>query len=83
MVANEAMIFTLKDVLSYTLNSENKLLRRKSLEFAMELLSDMEMDFTKAEKGLKEEIAGHKDEADKWIDKILEDLDDVEYSEEE
>lgn len=78
---NAALVYTLKDVLSYVLNSENKNLRRKALEFAMELLSEMEMDFTMAEKGLKAEIENRKEEADKWIEKILEDLDKVEYEE--
>lgn len=80
---NDGMIYTLKDVLSYVLNCDNKSLRRKALEFAMEWLSNMEMDFTKAEKGLKAEIANNREEADRWIEKILEDLDKVEYSEKE
>jgi hypothetical protein len=78
---NAALVYTLKDVLSYVLNSENKNLRRKALEFALELLSEMEMDFTKAEKGLKAEIENKKDDADMWIEKILSDLDKVEYEE--
>lgn len=78
---NAALVYTLKDVLSYVLNSEKKNLRIKALEFAMELLSEMEMDFTMAEKGLKAEIENRKDEANKWIEKILEDLDKVEYEE--
>lgn len=79
---NAALVYTLKDVLSYVLNSENKNLRRKALEFAMELLSEMEMDFTNAEKGLKAEIENRKDAADQYIEKILSDLDKVEYKEE-
>lgn len=80
---NAALVYTLKDVLSYVLNSENKNLRRKALEFAMELLSEMEMDFTMAEKGLKAEIENKKDDADMWIEKILQELDKVEYEDEE
>lgn len=82
MVANEGIILSLKDVLTHILNSENKTLRRRGLEFAMEWLADIEMDFTKAEKGLKAEIENKKDVADSWIQKILDDLDKVEYSEE-
>lgn len=78
---NAALVYTLKDVLSYVLNSENKSLRRKAFEFALELLSEMEMDFTNAEKGLKAEIENRKDTADQYIEKILSDLDKVEYEE--
>ncbi len=81
MVANEGIIITLKDVLTHILNCENRALRIKGLEFAMEWLSDIAMDFTKAEKGLKAEISNNPSEADKWIEKILDDLDSVEYEE--
>lgn len=81
MAANEGIVISLKDVLSYILNSNNKSLRKQGLEFAMEWLADIEMDFTKAEKGLKAEISNNPQEADKWIEKILDDLDKVEYKE--
>ncbi len=47
----------------------------------MELLSEVEMDYTKAEKALKAEIQGKREKADEWIEKILEDVDKIEYSE--
>lgn len=73
----------LKNVLSYILNIDNISLRRKALEFAMELLTEVEMDFTKAEQALKAEIAGDQKEANKWIERILLDIDKTEYSSEE
>ena len=75
------LLLELKAILSHILNIENKVLRRKSLEFAMELLSEVEMDYTKAEKALKAEIQGKREKADEWIEKILEDVDKIEYSE--
>lgn len=68
-----------KAILSYILNTDNKNLRRKSLEFTMELLSEMEMDYTKAEKALQAEIKGERKTADELIEKILFDLDKIEY----
>lgn len=82
MVANEGIIISLKDVLTHISNSDSKKLRIKGLEFAMEWLADIEMDFTKAEKGLKAELANKPKEADKFIEQILDDLDSVEYEEE-
>ena len=77
---NKPLVLELKAILSYILNIDNKGLRRKSLEFSMELLSEMEMDYTKAEKALKAEIKGERKTADEWIEKILEDVDETEYS---
>lgn len=77
---NKPLVMELKSILSYILNIQNKGLRRKSLEFAMELLSEIEMDYTKAEKALKAEIKGERKTADEWIEKILSDLDETEYS---
>ena len=70
-----------KAVLSYILNSNNKALRRKSLEFVMELLSEVEMDYTKAEQALKAEIKGERKKADEFIEHILSDIDKQEYGE--
>ena len=69
-----------KAILCYILNSENVNLRRRALEFVMELLSEVEMDYTKAEEAIKAEIAGDKKKSDKLIEKILLDIDKVEYS---
>ena len=77
---NKPLVMELKSILSYILNIDNKSLRRKSLEFSMELLSEIEMDYTKAEKALKAEIKGERKLADDWIEKILADLDETEYS---
>ncbi|MBI5392080.1 hypothetical protein HZB00_03710 [Candidatus Woesearchaeota archaeon] len=77
---NKPLLVELKAILSHILNSDNKSLRRRSLEFAMELLSMVEMDFTKAEKALQAEIRGKRKEADSWIEKILTDIDKEEYS---
>ena len=73
------LVMELKSILTHILNIDNKGLRRISLEFAMELLSEIEMDYTKAEKALKAEITGKRKEADEWIERILLDLDKVEY----
>lgn len=81
MVGNEGIIISLKNVLTRILNSKNKNLRKRGLEFEMEWLADIEMDFTKAEKGLKAEISNKPKEADKFIEQILDDLDKVEYEE--
>ena len=77
---NKPLVMELKGILSYVLNIDNKGLRRKSLEFSMELLSEIEMDYTKAEKALKAEIKGEKKQADEWIERILDELDETEYS---
>ena len=73
------LVLELKALLSYVLNIDNKGLRRKTLEFAMELLSEIEMDYTKAENALKAEIKGNRKEADKYIEQILQDVDETEY----
>ncbi len=77
---NKSLLLELKAILSYILNIDNKGLRRKSLEFSMELLSMNEMDYTKAEKALKAEIKGERKEADKLIEAILNDVDKQEYT---
>ena len=74
-----AVLMELKGVLTYLLNSKNVDLRKKGLEFAMELLSELEMDFTKAEKALKAELKGDKKTASKIVEDILNDIDKEEY----
>ncbi len=73
------LVMELKAILTYILNIDNKSLRRKSLEFSMELLSEIEMDYTKAERALKAEITGKRKEADELIESILDDVDKLEY----
>lgn len=74
------LILELKALLSYILNSDNKPLREKTLAFAMTLLSEIEMDWRPAERALKEELLGHRKEADALIEKILDAVDKEEYA---
>jgi len=78
---NKPLLVELKSILSYAINSENPAFRRKAFEFAMELLSEMSMDFTMAEKAVKLEIEGKQNEANKWVERILNSVDEEEISE--
>jgi len=69
----------MKAVLSHILLSNNISLRRKTLEFVLELMSINEMDFKKAEEALKCEMNGKQDETNKWINRILLDIDKLEF----
>jgi hypothetical protein len=73
------LLMEMKAILSHILNSNNISLRRKSLEFVLELMSVNEMDFKKAEMALKCEMNGKQDETNKWINRILLDIDKLEY----
>ena len=73
------LVLELKALLTYILNSENTKLRIKTLEFSMELLSEMEMDWLVAEQALKAELKGEHTKADDLIEKILDAVDKEEY----
>ncbi len=77
------LIAEIKALLTYILNTDNKSLRKKTLEFVMELLSEIEMNWKLAEKALKEELKGNRKAADKLIEQILNDVEKEEYSEHE
>lgn len=73
-------LLEIKFMLTGILNIDNSSLRQRTLRDAMELLSMNKMHYTWAENALKEEIVGNKAKADKWIQKILDEVDKEEYS---
>ena len=77
---NNVVLVEAKAVLSMILNSDNVTLRRKGLEFVMELFNEIEMDYVKAEQAIKAEISGDKAKSDRLIETMLLDIDKVEYS---
>ena len=77
------LLLELKKLLSNALNSEKTSLKQKLLEDAMELMSELEMDDSMAEKALKAELSNKRKEADIIINKILNDVNADEYSDED
>ena len=73
----------LKKLLSNALSSDKSSLRQKLLNDAMELMSELEMDDSMAEKALKAELSDKRKEADVIINKILNDVNADEYSDED
>ncbi|GEM_PF-1990341 len=73
------LVLELKALLTYILNSDNTKLRVKTLEFTMELLSELEMDWRPAEQALKEELKKHHAQADDLIETILDAVNKEEY----
>ena len=59
----------------YATTSQNISLRRKALEFAIEALSELKLDFEKAENAIRAEIEGNQKDSNLWMTRILLDLD--------
>ncbi|MBS3159236.1 hypothetical protein J4436_00440 [Candidatus Woesearchaeota archaeon] len=74
------LLMELKKLLTETLNSENSSARKKALEGSMELLTELEMDISKIEKAIKFEIKGESEEANKIIEKELDEINEEEYN---
>ena len=77
------LLLELKKLLSNALSSDKSSLRQKLLNDAMELMSELEMDDSMAEKALKAELSDKRKEADVIINKILNDVNADEYSDED
>src|SRR3989344_717025 len=77
------LLMELKKLLSNALSSDKSSLRQKLLNDAMELMSELEMDDSMAEKALKAELSDKRKEADVIINKILNDVNADEYSDED
>ena len=77
------LLMELKKLLSNALSSDKSSLRQKLLNDAMELMSELEMDDSMAEKALKAELSNKRKEADIIINKILNDVNADEYSDED
>ena len=77
------LLLELKKLLSNALSSDKSSLRQKLLNDAMELMSELEMDDSMAEKALKAELGNNRKEADIIINKILNVIDADEYSDED
>ncbi len=77
------LLMELKKLLSNALSSDKTSLRQKLLGDIMELMSELEMDDSMAEKALKAELNNDKKEADAIINKILNDVNSDEYSDED
>lgn len=71
----------IKFLLSNILNSKDKSLRKRTLEDAMELMSETELDFTMAEEALKFELKGKIEKANELIERILKKIDEIEFEE--
>ena len=75
------VLMELKGLLSDALISEKSDLRIKLLNGSMELLTELEMDFRKIEKAIKLELNGKTEEANKMIEKELDEINEEEYVE--
>ena len=66
-------------MLTSILNLDNTSLRQRTLGDALKLLNMNKMHSDWCEKALKEEVAGNVDNANEWIQKILDEVDKEEY----
>ena len=73
------LVMEIKVLLSDFLISDDVKLRRKFLEDAQELFNQLEMDENGILKALKAEVDGKKEMANKRVEGLLEEIDELEY----
>jgi len=73
------LVMEIKALLSDFLISDDVKLRRKFLEDAQELFNQLEMDENGILKALKAEVDGKKEMANKRVEGLLEEIDELEY----
>ena len=73
------LLVEIKYLLTNALNSDKSSLRKRCLEDVMNLMEEMEMDSEKAEMAIKAEMDGKKELADSFIQKILKEVNKLEY----
>ena len=61
----------LKLILEYVLESENISLRRKTLAFALEMASALNLDESKVEEAIKAELQADLKTSNTWIKRVL------------
>jgi len=78
-----ALVLEIKGLLSDLLNSNKTNLRQRMLKDALDLMEELELNTKEIEKALKSEIDGKIEKVNAIVEKTLEEIDELEYSESE
>ena len=78
-----ALVLEIKGLLSDLLNSNKTNLRQRMLKDALDLMEELELNTKEIEKALKGEIDGKIEKVNAIVEKTLEEIDELEYSESE
>jgi len=78
-----ALVLEIKGLLSDLLVSNKTNLRQRMLKDALDLMEELELNTKEIEKALKGEIDGKIEKVNAIVEKTLEEIDELEYSESE
>jgi len=78
-----ALVLEIKGLLSSLLISNKTNLRQRMLKDALDLMEELELNTKEIEKALKSEIDGKIEKVNAIVEKTLEEIDELEYSESE
>lgn len=78
-----ALVLEIKGLLSDLLISNKTNLRQRMLKDAFDLMEELELNTKEIEKALKSEIDGKIEKVDAIVEKTLEEIDKLEYSDSE
>ena len=78
-----ALVLEIKGLLSDLLVSNKTNLRQRMLKDALDLMEELELNKKEIEKALKSEIDGKIEKVNAIVEKTLEEIDELEYSESE
>ena len=78
-----ALVLEIKGLLSDLLVSNKTNLRQRMLKDALDLMEELELNTKEIEKALKSEIDGKIEKVNAIVEKTLEEIDELEYSESE
>lgn len=77
------LVLELKGLLSDVLSSEKEHLREKMLNDALNLMEELQLDSKQIIKAMKSELEGKKEKVDAIVKKTLEEVDKLEYEDNE